>query len=232
MPSHSRRLPVTHLLIHPRGRIGRIAFAHATLLIGAVFYLLYTLLDRCLGHSSTLLLYPILAFTSINVAGKRLHDLGRSRWWLAIVAVPVIGPLYLAYVLLLRRGQATANSYGPGRETPIDYHQNPAGIPASDGSGFIIDDVTQLNPIVAGQIVRPSTIEDLQAALRSNPTSTISAADASAWAGRRPAQAACTSTCVGSIACSISAKTTRPSACKPASAGATSSTTLIAMISA
>ena len=48
-----------------------------------------------------------------GLAVARLHDRGRSAWWLAAVLVPVAGALWLAWELALRRGSAHANAYGP-----------------------------------------------------------------------------------------------------------------------
>lgn len=47
----------------------------------------------------------------------RLHDRGRSAWWLAAALVPVAGALWLAWELALRRGTPHANAYGrdPGQ---------------------------------------------------------------------------------------------------------------------
>jgi uncharacterized membrane protein YhaH (DUF805 family) len=53
----------------------------------------------------------LLAIGALAVA--RLHDRGRSGWWLATVVVPVAGALWLTWELALRRGSAHANLYGP-----------------------------------------------------------------------------------------------------------------------
>ena len=47
------------------------------------------------------------------LAVARLHDRGRSGWWLATVLVPVAGALWLAWELALRRGSKHPNAYGP-----------------------------------------------------------------------------------------------------------------------
>lgn len=43
---------------------------------------------------------------SISMAIRRLHDIGRSGWFLL---VPIYGPL----VILFKKGDITANKYGP-----------------------------------------------------------------------------------------------------------------------
>jgi uncharacterized membrane protein YhaH (DUF805 family) len=52
----------------------------------------------------------LLAVGTLSVA--RLHDRGRSGWWLTAVLVPVAGALWLAWELAARRGNPHANAWG------------------------------------------------------------------------------------------------------------------------
>lgn len=54
----------------------------------------------------------LIAVAALAVA--RLHDRSRSGWWLAAVLVPVLGALWLAWELALRRGSPHGNAWGPG----------------------------------------------------------------------------------------------------------------------
>ena len=49
---------------------------------------------------------------SITVGIRRLHDTGRTGWWLLIVLVPVVGVIVLL-VFFVMRGNEGANDYGP-----------------------------------------------------------------------------------------------------------------------
>jgi uncharacterized membrane protein YhaH (DUF805 family) len=49
---------------------------------------------------------------SLAVSIRRLHDTGRSGWWLLLGFVPVIGWIVLL-VFALQEGQAGDNPYGP-----------------------------------------------------------------------------------------------------------------------
>ncbi len=49
---------------------------------------------------------------SIAVSIRRLHDTGRSGWWLLIGLVPLVGGLILLYFMILD-SQAGSNEYGP-----------------------------------------------------------------------------------------------------------------------
>ena len=48
---------------------------------------------------------------SIAVSVRRLHDTGRSGWWLLIGFIPVIGPIVFL-VFMLQDGYPMANQYG------------------------------------------------------------------------------------------------------------------------
>lgn len=48
---------------------------------------------------------------SIAVAVRRLHDTGRSGWWLLISLIPVVGGLVLLYFLVLD-SDPESNEYG------------------------------------------------------------------------------------------------------------------------
>jgi len=43
---------------------------------------------------------------------RRLHDTGKSGWWLLIVLVPIVGPIVLLVFYVLD-SQPGANEYGP-----------------------------------------------------------------------------------------------------------------------
>ncbi|WP_282694978.1 DUF805 domain-containing protein [Streptomyces sp. CC208A] len=49
---------------------------------------------------------------SLAVSVRRLHDTGRSGWWLLFAFVPVVGGITL-FVFTVLEGQNTENEYGP-----------------------------------------------------------------------------------------------------------------------
>ena len=49
---------------------------------------------------------------ALAVAIRRLHDTGRSGWWLLIALIPLIGPIVLFVFYVLDRDRAP-NQYGP-----------------------------------------------------------------------------------------------------------------------
>lgn len=59
------------------------------------------------GVYSLAMILPLIA-----VAVRRLHDTGRSGWWILIGLVPLIGPIVLI-VFYVTDSQPGSNQYGP-----------------------------------------------------------------------------------------------------------------------
>ena len=49
---------------------------------------------------------------SIAVLFRRLHDTGRSGWWVLVLFVPLLGALAILY-FTTQEGEAGDNAYGP-----------------------------------------------------------------------------------------------------------------------
>jgi uncharacterized membrane protein YhaH (DUF805 family) len=94
------------------GRIERFTFWWSSFALAAVFVVLFVFLDTMFGRESTFFLYPPLFWGALALAVKRLHDRGVSAWWLAVVLVPILGPLWLFVTLGLRAGTPGENHYG------------------------------------------------------------------------------------------------------------------------
>jgi uncharacterized membrane protein YhaH (DUF805 family) len=59
-----------------------------------------------------------IVLPSLAVQIRRLHDVGKSGWWIFISLVPFIGSLWLL-VLMLSDSQTGTNQYGPNpKEAP------------------------------------------------------------------------------------------------------------------
>ncbi len=64
-------------------------------------------------------LYTLAVFLpSLAVSVRRLHDTGRSGWWLLISLVPIIGAIVLL-VFLVQDSDAGENQYGPNPKEPV-----------------------------------------------------------------------------------------------------------------
>ena len=72
---------------------GSMNFTYGTGIIGAIF--------------SLVIFLPCWA-----VEVRRLHDVGKSGWWLLIILIPLIGSIILL-IWLIRKGTEGDNQYGP-----------------------------------------------------------------------------------------------------------------------
>ncbi|MFD9302779.1 DUF805 domain-containing protein [Streptomyces sp. NPDC060048] len=72
------------------------------------------IIDAVIGTSPWLyLLYALATFLpNLGVTVRRLHDSGKSGWWILIGIVPLIGGIWLL-VLLATEGQPNPNQFGP-----------------------------------------------------------------------------------------------------------------------
>lgn len=83
-------------------------------LINTLIGLVVLSLDLTVGRAGALSTLYCLAtlLPSIAVSVRRLHDSGRSGWWLLLAFVPFFGGLALL-VLMLLDSQPGTNQYGP-----------------------------------------------------------------------------------------------------------------------
>jgi uncharacterized membrane protein YhaH (DUF805 family) len=105
-----------------RGRLRRSSFGLASLGLICAFAGLFALMDAAIGRGSTLVLYPAFYWAALALCTKRLHDRGKSPFWLFLLLIPILGPLWTAIELALFRGTRGANRYGPDpRQVGLDY---------------------------------------------------------------------------------------------------------------
>lgn len=72
--------------------------------------------ELALGYLSTIYVFTILIPT-IAVAIRRLHDIGRSAWWLLLVFIPLIGSVVL-FIFMLLDSNPGHNQYGDNPKEP------------------------------------------------------------------------------------------------------------------
>jgi uncharacterized membrane protein YhaH (DUF805 family) len=95
------------------------------LLFNIIFAIAAMILDNLLGIAMTGIgygpLYGIYALAmlipGLSVAVRRLHDIGKSGWFLLIVLIPIIGGIWLL-VLFCTEGTKGTNEYGPDPKNP------------------------------------------------------------------------------------------------------------------
>ena len=79
-----------------------------------IFGIILGIIEGIIGISGILTgLYCLaLLIPSIAVSVRRLHDIGRTGWWVLICLVPIVGSIVLLIFMLLD-SQPGDNQYGP-----------------------------------------------------------------------------------------------------------------------
>jgi uncharacterized membrane protein YhaH (DUF805 family) len=156
-------LPVTYLLLNYKGRINRSNYWIASLFMWSNFYVFYQTLNYLFGLSGTWIVYPLMFWGICAVSTKRFHDTNRSGRNLLFLLIPIFGPMYVFYLLALKKGDKGQNSFGSAPGSDIDYYKNDNGItiPHLKSGEVIINDVTRLNPIIVGSVFRPKAMDEL-----------------------------------------------------------------------
>ncbi|MEY3018496.1 MAG: hypothetical protein RL336_1631 [Pseudomonadota bacterium] len=100
------------------GRARRAEYWYFTL-FNVIFSIVLGVIDAVIaaGNSSDIGvlggLYSLALFIpSLAVAVRRLHDTGRSGWWMLMIFIPLIGVIVLL-VFMVMNGEASDNEYGP-----------------------------------------------------------------------------------------------------------------------
>lgn len=103
-----------------QGRASRPEYWWFTL-CNVVAALILAMLDKGLGTGALLgTIYGLAVFLpSLGVAVRRLHDTGRTGWWLLIGLIPILGTIVLI-IFFVQRSQEGPNRFGPPAPTTPD----------------------------------------------------------------------------------------------------------------
>ncbi len=96
------------------GRAGKAEFWMFTLISTIISVILYLIDGGIMPGSNIHLLYTVYSLAvlvpSLAVSVRRLHDTGRSGWWILINVIPILGQL--VYLVFLLQDSQGANQYG------------------------------------------------------------------------------------------------------------------------
>jgi FAD/FMN-containing dehydrogenase/uncharacterized membrane protein YhaH (DUF805 family) len=162
------KLPVSYLLFTTWGRINRMTYWTVSVFVWTSFYVLFNALEFAFSARATWIIYPLLFWALVATAIKRLHDSGRTGFCLWLLLIPVFGPLMLFFLLGFKRGNVLANRFGGVPGSAPDYFKNaePEKIPHLKTGERIVNDVTQLNPVLVSKVEMLETLEELQNIIR------------------------------------------------------------------
>jgi uncharacterized membrane protein YhaH (DUF805 family) len=83
------------------------------LLFNVIISILAAIVDAAMGSVALgILVAVVLLLPGLAVTVRRLHDIGRSGWWIFIGIVPLAGVIVLL-VFACQDGDPGANQYGP-----------------------------------------------------------------------------------------------------------------------
>ena len=83
------------------GRATRTQFWLFVLFNFIISLVLYWLAGKVFGFSIVYFVYSLAALLpSLAIAVRRLHDIGRSGWWILLALIPVINLVLLVFYLL------------------------------------------------------------------------------------------------------------------------------------
>lgn len=91
-------------------------------LFNAIAAIILMVVDMSIGTYPLLYAVYVLAvfLPSLGVTVRRLHDTGRSGWWILIDLVPLVGFIILI-VFLATEGNQTDNAHGPNPKLAPAY---------------------------------------------------------------------------------------------------------------
>ncbi len=108
-----------------------------------------SIIDSIMFDSKSGVLQPLFSLAvlvpSIAVGIRRLHDIGKSGWWILISIIPIIGWI-IALIFAVTDSQPMANQYGP----------NPKGANTSGGSNGSTGSATYDTTATAAPAPAPS----------------------------------------------------------------------------
>ncbi len=96
------------------GRARRSEFWMFTLISTIISIILYLIDKRIMPNSGVQVLNTLYSLAvlvpSLAVSVRRLHDTGRSGWWILVNVIPILGQL--VYLVFLIQDSQGANQYG------------------------------------------------------------------------------------------------------------------------
>ena len=105
----------------PLGRIGRGGFWLRHLLVLPLALFLCVSAEQIVGRPLGLVAALATTLFLVSTWGRRLHDRGRSAFWLLLAALPVLGALFLAIECGLLHSRPQAERFGEAAGYRADY---------------------------------------------------------------------------------------------------------------
>lgn len=106
----------------------QLIFAMAAMTIDNIIGTTIKVGEQSLPYGYIYLIYALALFIpGLAVAVRRLHDLGKSGWFLLIALIPIIGAIWLL-VLFITDSQPGENEYGPNPKEETFLEESPTSL--------------------------------------------------------------------------------------------------------
>jgi uncharacterized membrane protein YhaH (DUF805 family) len=103
------------------GRLGRAGFWLRNVVALPICLFACISADSMIGPAAGLVAAALTTLFLVSTWGRRLHDRGRSAWWLLLTAVPVLGALALIVDCAFLGTRDGAQRFGTRPGVAIDY---------------------------------------------------------------------------------------------------------------
>jgi len=114
---------ISEILFSFQGRIGRQTYWFSIIPINIAIYLFEGLIGTTAIFEQTAILFLVfgvflvfIGWVSLAVHCKRWHDLNKSGWWMLIVLIPIVGPIWVLIENGFLKGSPGRNRFG---ENPL-----------------------------------------------------------------------------------------------------------------
>jgi uncharacterized membrane protein YhaH (DUF805 family) len=122
MDSQKVTFSLMKVFLSKEGRMSRSRYWSVSIPLWLMFWLLFMVLDDSLAVVATNSLLVLFLVPAFFLSAKRLHDTDKPAWWLLLVLVPVLGPIFLFIELGCRKSTAGDNRFGDNPlECNYDY---------------------------------------------------------------------------------------------------------------
>jgi uncharacterized membrane protein YhaH (DUF805 family) len=100
-----------------------VLFTAIVSLIGSVLDTIFGLRSGAYGGTGPIqgVLQLALLVPGLAVGARRLHDTGRSGWWLLIGIIPIVG--WIVLIVFFVQDSQSDNQYGPNPKGPGEGHR-------------------------------------------------------------------------------------------------------------
>ena len=103
------------------GRLGRAGFWLRNAIALPICLFVGVQADAVLGPAAGLAAAALTTLFLVSTWGRRLHDRGRSAWWLLLTALPVVGALVLIVDCAFLPTRQGAERFGVPPGAALDY---------------------------------------------------------------------------------------------------------------